>query len=59
MELELEKTLLVIKAHYNQTTRELDYSWTFPDRADSTRLIGLLELVKQDLLRDFDMSEQV
>ncbi len=45
-----EKTLLIVKANPNMELGKPEYDWEFPDKCDTSRMIGILEMIKHDLL---------
>jgi len=53
-----EKIILVVKAYANLETRKPEYDWAFPDSIPTTRMIGILELIKADLLNNFSNKQE-
>ena len=52
--LEEGKVLLVVTAYPNITIGKAEYDWEFPNNCDSSRMIGILELIKHDLLHSWN-----
>lgn len=50
----MEKTLLIVKAYPNFEKGKPEYDWEFPDGCDTSRMIGILEMIKYDLLKNMD-----
>ena len=48
------KVLLIVKAYPNFEKGKAEYDWEFPNKCDSSRMLGILELIKHDLLHDWD-----
>lgn len=48
------KVLLIVKAYPNFEKGKAEYDWEFPDKCDSSRMIGVLELIKHDLLHSWN-----
>ncbi|MFW5895555.1 MAG: hypothetical protein ACOCT9_02305 [archaeon] len=44
------KTLLIVKAYPNYEKGKPEYDWSFPDNCPTTRMLGILEMIKYDLL---------
>ncbi len=49
-----EKILLIVKAFPNFEKGKAEYDWEFPSNLDSSRMIGILELIKHDLLNNWN-----
>lgn len=49
-----DKVLLIVKAAPNFQKGKAEYDWEFPDNCDSSRMLGILELIKHDLLHDWN-----
>lgn len=47
-----EKILLIVKAYPNYEIGKPEYDWEFPDNCPTTRMIGILELIKNDLIQN-------
>ena len=50
--METEKTLLIVKAYPNRELNKPEYDWEFPDKCPTSMMIGILEMVKYDLLNN-------
>ena len=50
----MEKTLLIVKAYPNFEKGKPEYDWSFPDKCETSRMIGILEMIKHDLLKHMD-----
>ena len=48
------KTLLIVTASFNEETGKPEYDWQFPDNCATSRMLGILELIKFDLLTHWD-----
>jgi len=48
-----EKILLIVKAYPNYEKNKPEFDWEFPDNCSTSRLIGLLELIKADLIENW------
>lgn len=48
------KTLLVVKAYPNYEKGKPEYEWEFPISCDTSRMLGILEMIKHDLLNNMD-----
>lgn len=49
-----EKTLLIVKAYPNYQLGKPEFDWEFPDNCSTSRMLGILELIKHDLLHSWD-----
>lgn len=47
---EESKTILVVKAYPNYELNTPEYDWEFPDNWKTSSLIGILEMIKHDLI---------
>lgn len=57
--MEPERTLLIVKVYANIEKGKPEYDWKFPDKCDTSRMLGILEMIKYDLLKNWmEESEQ-
>ena len=49
-----EKILLIIKAYPNFEKGKAEYDWEFPEKIDSSRMLGILDLIKHDLIHSWN-----
>ncbi len=56
---EEEKTLLIVKAYPNLELGKPEYDWEFPDSCSTTRMLGILEMIKYDLLNSWKKQVNV
>ena len=45
-----EKDILIVRIRFNDLYNKPEYSWDFPNNIDTTRMLGVLELIRDDLL---------
>ncbi len=49
--MEEEKTLLIVKAYLNPEKDKPEFDWDFPDNCSTSRMLGILDLIKADLIQ--------
>ena len=57
MKKEDEKILLIVRAFPNYEKGKPEYDWEFPSHADISRMLGVLDLIKFDLMLNW-MEQQ-
>lgn len=55
---EYSETLLIVKAYPNMEKGKPEYGWDFPYPCDTSRMLGILELIKHDLLHSWDEKQE-
>jgi len=54
------KTLLIVRAYPNLKLGKPEYDWEFPTNCPTSRMLGILDLIKHDLLTQWkeDVEEE-
>lgn len=54
-----EKIILIVKAYPNWEKNKPEFYWEFPDNCSSSRMIGILELIKMDIINNWLEKSEV
>ncbi len=52
------KVLLIVKAYPNFEQGKAEYDWEFPDKCDISRMMGVLDLIKHELLHRWKKEQE-
>ncbi len=52
------KTLLIVKAYPNFELGKPEFDWEFPDNCSTSRMLGILDLIKYDLLTSWNQQQE-
>ena len=53
IDINVEKTILVVKVYANFEELKPEYDWEFPHTIPTSKMIGVLELIKADLIENW------